>query len=131
MNIIDSSGWIEIFTGGPQGDRFARIARIERDLVVPALVVAEVVQHVHTHLGDGPAMDALAALARGIQLPFTAAMAGAAARAAEEYGLSFRNSLVYAQARHCAADLWTMEPAFEPLPGVRYVPRPPANRLIH
>jgi toxin FitB len=131
MNIIDSSGWIEIFTGGPQGDRFARIARIERDLVVPALVVAEVVQHVHAHLGDGPAMDALAALARGIQLPFTAAMAGAAARAAAERGLSFRNSLVYAQARHCGAELWTLESALEHLPGVRCLSRALPERSLH
>ena len=131
MNVLDTSAWLEILTGGPRADRFLAVARIDCCLLVPSLIVAEVVHHVHVHLGDGPAIDALAALSRGASVPFTASMAGATARAAEEFGLSFRNSLIYAQARHCAADLWTMEPAFEPLPGVRYVPRPAPDRPIH
>jgi len=131
MNVLDTSAWLEILTGGPRADRFLGVARLKPSLLVPSLIVAEVVHHVHVHLGDSAAIDALAALSHGTPVPFTASMAGATARAAEEYGLSFRNSLIYAQARHCAADLWTMEPAFEPLPGVRYVPRPSRERLIH
>jgi len=131
MNVLDTSAWLEILAGGPRADRFLGVARIHGYLLVPSLIVAEVVHHVHAHLGDSAAIDALAALSRGTPVPFTASMAGAAARAAEEFGLSFRHSLIYAQARHCGADLWTMEPAFEPLPGVRYVPRPPPDRPIH
>jgi predicted nucleic acid-binding protein len=131
MNLIDTSGWIEILTDGPQADIFVRIARSEPQLLVPALVAAEVAHHVQLHLGEQAALDALAAVSRGTPAPFTVALAGMAARVADEFGLSFRQSLIYAHARQATADLWTMDPAFENLPRVRYLPPRPRGRSIH
>jgi toxin FitB len=40
--VVDSSGWIELFTNGPLADRFLALLDVEEKLVVPAISILEV-----------------------------------------------------------------------------------------
>ena len=40
--VVDSSGWIEVFTGGRQAEHFLALIADERSLVVPAITIFEV-----------------------------------------------------------------------------------------
>jgi uncharacterized protein with PIN domain len=42
LHVVDSSGWIEVFTNGPQADRFLEVLDDETSLIVPAITVFEV-----------------------------------------------------------------------------------------
>ncbi len=37
--VVDSSGWIEVFTNGPLADRFLAMIEAEASLVVPAISI--------------------------------------------------------------------------------------------
>jgi hypothetical protein len=40
--VVDSSGWIEVFTNGAQAEHFLALMADERALVVPAITIFEV-----------------------------------------------------------------------------------------
>ena len=42
LQVVDSSGWIEVLTNGPQADRFLEVIDDETSLIVPAITVFEV-----------------------------------------------------------------------------------------
>ena len=42
LQVVDSSGWIEVFTNGPQADRFLEVLDDETTLIVPAITIFEV-----------------------------------------------------------------------------------------
>ena len=37
MNVVDSSGWLEFFAGGPNADFFAPVLQAVDELVVPSV----------------------------------------------------------------------------------------------
>ena len=39
---MDSSGWIEVFTNGPQSERFLEVLQDESSLIVPSITIFEV-----------------------------------------------------------------------------------------
>ena len=39
LQVVDSSGWIEVFNNGPQADRFLEVLDDETSLIVPAITV--------------------------------------------------------------------------------------------
>ena len=41
LQVVDSSGWIEVFTNVPQADRFLEVLIDEKSLIVPAITVFE------------------------------------------------------------------------------------------
>ena len=46
MNVVDSSGWIEFFVGGPNAGFFETPLGAEDELLVPSVVVLEVYRYV-------------------------------------------------------------------------------------
>jgi len=44
--VVDSSGWIELFTNGPHADRFLAFLEAEASLIVPAISILEVFKRV-------------------------------------------------------------------------------------
>ena len=39
MNIVDSSGWLEYFSGGPNADQFAAPFQDPSSLIVPVITI--------------------------------------------------------------------------------------------
>ncbi len=62
--VVDSSGWIEVFTGGGQAEHFLCLVADERSLVVPAITIVEVFKWVLREHGEAQAIQAAAAPSR-------------------------------------------------------------------
>jgi hypothetical protein len=62
--VVDSSGWIEVFTDGPLASRFVAVLDSEATLVVPAISILEVFRWVLREHSEAQAIQAVAAMQR-------------------------------------------------------------------
>ena len=121
MNVVDSSGWLEYFAGGPNADFFAPAVEAVDELVVPAVSLYEVFKRVLQQRGEGDALQAIALMQQGSLVELTSPIALDAARTSAELGLPMADSIILATARAHEATLWTQDSHFEGIEGVRYI----------
>jgi predicted nucleic acid-binding protein len=121
MNVVDSSGWLEYFGGGPNADFFATPLSDAAGLLVPVISVYEVFKRVLVDRGEGAAVQAVALMQQAEVVEFNVPSALAAARLSVEAKLPMADAIIYSAARSRSAALWTQDAHFEGLPGVRYV----------
>lgn len=118
--VLDSSCWLEFFADSDRADLFAAAIENTAALVVPVMTVYEVTKKLAREAGEEVAAAALSLMQRGqviaVDLPL-------AVRAAAN-GLPLADSLIYATAQACNADLWTQDSHFEGLAGVRVFAKP-------
>jgi len=125
MTLVDSCGWLAYFKGGSQGAAFAPYIT-SGDHLVPTIVLYEVYRVLKRDAGGAQA-DAGAALLRGHRLvDLDHGLALAAAEVGLEHRLATADAIVYATARLFDATLVTGDDHFAGLPGVEYIPAPPA-----
>jgi predicted nucleic acid-binding protein len=120
MNVVDSCGWLEYLSDGPNAQFFAEAIEDVDDLVVPSLSLFEVFKRVLQQRGEGDALQAVALMQQGRVVDLTSSVALAAARTSVESGLPMADSVMLATARACDATLWTQDADFEAIAGVRY-----------
>ena len=121
MNVVDSSGWLEYFAGGPNADFFAAAVEAIDDLVVPTVSLYEVFKRVLQQRGESDALQAIALMQQGSVVELTSPIALDAARTSAELGLPMADSIILVTARACQATLWTQDSDFEGIEGVSYV----------
>ena len=121
MNVVDSSGWLEYFAGGPNADFFAAAVEAVDELVVPTVSLYEVFKRVLQQRGEGDALQAVALMQQGSVVELTAPIALDAARMSSELGLPMADSMILATARAYQATLWTQDSDFEDIAGVRFI----------
>ena len=63
--VVDSSGWIEYFTEGPNCDHFADAILDAENLYVPTIVLLEVYRWVHREESESAAIDIHQAITTG------------------------------------------------------------------
>lgn len=124
MNLVDSSGWLEYFTEGPNAAAFARPIHATARLVVPSISLFEVFKRVMTQRGEDLALEAVALMRQGKVVPLDDALALEAARLSVDHHLPMADSIILATARAHGATLWTQDADFKDLPDVRYLPKP-------
>ena len=122
-NLVDSSGWIEYFTDGPNADVFAEPLADTNRLIVPTICMYEVFRVVLRQRGEPDALRAAALMGSGREVALTSALALEAARLAHENALAMADGVILATARLEQATLWTQDGDFEGLPQVRYFPK--------
>ncbi len=120
MNVVDSSAWIEYFTGGSNARYFERAILSGDELVLPTIVLLEVYRHVRRHKDRDAALKAVAAMKAGAIQDLDESLALLAAEIGVERRLPLADSVVLATARLHRATLWTQDADFEGLPGVKY-----------
>ncbi|MBN1424766.1 type II toxin-antitoxin system VapC family toxin [Candidatus Fermentibacteria bacterium] len=121
MNVVDTSGWIEYFGEGPNAAFFAPIVENTDELVVPVVILAEVFKRVLQSHGDGAALKAIAAMQRGQVVNLDSTTAMSAAHLSLRHQIPLIDSIVLAAARAEGATLWTQDPHFEGILGVRFL----------
>jgi predicted nucleic acid-binding protein len=122
VNVVDSSGWLEYFAGGPNADFFASAVESIDELAVPTVSVYEVFKRVLQQRGEDDALQVAAAMQQGTVVELTTPIALEAARASAALGLPMADAIILASARSCGATLWTQDAHFAAMEGVRYVP---------
>ena len=123
MNVVDSSGWLEYFAGGPRAALFAGPLLQLPELVVPSITITEVFKRILQQRDERAALQAAAQMTQGRVVGLDAGLAMTAAKLGHELKLPLADSIVLATARAYRALLWTQDADFARLAGVRYVPK--------
>ena len=124
MNVVDSSGWIEYLSGGPNAGFFRKPIEDEEALLVPTLSLFEVYRHLVRHVGRDEALNIVAAMRQGRIVDLDDRLALDAAELSVTTRLALADSIMLATARAHGAVFWTQDAAFEGLEGVRLRAKP-------
>ena len=120
MNVVDSSGWLEYFSGSSLASKYTRYLEKPAELLVPSLVLYEVYRWIKRHTGEEEALKYVAKMNEGKVIPLDDTLALFAADLALEHRLALADSVVYATALNYNAKLITSDSDFKHLPHVTY-----------
>ena len=123
MNVVDSSGWIEFFVGGPNAGFFETPLNAAEELLVPSLTVLEVYRYVLRKEGREKALSVAATMRQGRIIDLDAGLAIEAAELGASHGLPLADSVIYASALTHEATLWTQDTDFDGLDHVEFRPK--------
>jgi predicted nucleic acid-binding protein len=123
MNIVDSSGWLEYFSGGPNADRFLPPLNEPSSLIVPTITIYEVFKVVLREAGENEALQSIAAMQKGSVVDLTTSMAMNASKLSVKYNLPMVDSIIFATAKAYDCIIWTQDSDFEKLKRVRFFPK--------
>ena len=118
-NVVDSSGWLEYFTGSDRASLFAPAIEDTENLFVPVISIYEVFKKVLRVRGEDDALQVASMMQVGRVIDLDSALALEAAR----HHLPLADSLIYASAMRHEATLWTQDEHFKDFPQVRFFPR--------
>jgi predicted nucleic acid-binding protein len=121
MNLVDSCGWLEYLSGGPNAGYFGRILADTEKLIVPTIVIFEVTRRLLQQGREDVAERATAVMDRTNVVELDLATAIVAARLSSQLGLSMADSIILATAQACDATIWTQDAHFKDVAGVKYV----------
>ncbi len=105
--LLDSSGWIEFFTGGPLADRYATYLTSRHDIITPTIVLYEVYKKIKRERGEETAILFSGRLHATQVVQLTESIAYLAADMSLRYGLAMADAIVYATARDQSAEVVT------------------------
>ena len=128
MNIVDSSGWLEYFSGGPNSANFSLPLKDASSLIVPVITIYEVFKVVLREAGEDEALQSVAAMQKGKIIELTLNLSMSAAKISMQYNLPMADSIIFATAKKHQCDIWTQDAHFENLPRVKYFPKIPASQ---
>ena len=120
MNLVDTSGWIEYFFGGPNAAYFAPAIEATDDLIVPVICLYEVFKKVNAVGTEAQALQAVSQMKQGRVVDITEDIALSAALISLRRKLPMADSLIFATAQAQSAVLWTQDDHFQGLPDVKY-----------
>lgn len=123
MNVVDSSGWLEYFSGGRNASRFSAPLKDLDSLAVPAISIYEVFKVILREAGEEAALQAASAMQRGHLVDLTAQRAMSAAALSLQHSLPMADSIILAATREHEATLWTQDEDFKGLDKVNYFPK--------
>jgi len=121
VRLIDSSGWLEVFRGGPHADRLARLLADPTEILTPTIVLYEVYKVLKRDASEEDALQAVAQMLRTNVVPLNETLALEAADTSLEHSLAMADAIVYATARSRGAELVTTDADLEGLPGVVFL----------
>ncbi|MCD4751346.1 MAG: type II toxin-antitoxin system VapC family toxin [Thermoanaerobaculales bacterium] len=123
MNIVDSSGWLEYFSGGPNSEHFASPLQDPESLIVPVITIYEVFKVVLRESGENEALQAVVAMQKGTVIDLSTSIAMRASKLSLQFSLPMADSIILATAQAHECSIWTQDSDFENLPGVRFFPK--------
>jgi predicted nucleic acid-binding protein len=119
--LLDSSGWIEFFTGGPLAEKYAPYLTSRHQLITPTIVLYEVYKKIKRERGEETALLFAGRLSATQVVQLTESIALLAADVSLKHGLAMADAIVYATARDQEAEVVTGDADLKDLPGVVYV----------
>ena len=125
MNVVDSSGWVEYFTKGPNAKFFIPPVQDLENLLVPSICIYEVFKRLALDMGEESALQAVGIMAYGRITGLDRKIAIDAAQLSLELKLAMADSIILATAREQDATLWTQDAHFKGMDGVKYVEKKP------
>ena len=121
MNVVDSSGWVEYFTKGPNAKLFIPPVQDLENLLIPSICIYEVFKRLALDMGEENALQAVGIMSYGRVIELDRKIAIDAAQLSLELKLAMADSIILATAREYDATLWTQDAHFKGMPGVKYI----------
>jgi len=121
MNVVDSSGWVEYLSKGPNARNFTPAIQDTQNLLVPTICLYEVFKKVLSQFDEETALQALSVMTLGQVVELDRDLAIDAALVSTEMKLAMADSIILATARASDANLWTQDRHFKDIPGVKYI----------
>lgn len=121
MNVVDSCGWLEYFSDGPNAGFFAPAIENTAKLLVPTLTLFEVFNRILQQRTEADALRAIALIRQGQLIDLSDVVALGAARLSFDLKLPLADSIILFSARMHDAKLWTQDAHFEGISGVSFV----------
>lgn len=120
--LVDSCGWLEFFTDGPNADLWEKELSGSPDaLIVPTIVMHEVYKFLKRVGGEEAALLAMGRMSTCRVVDLDATLALESADLALSRKLATADAIVYATALSVGAELVTSDSHFKNLPSVRFV----------
>ena len=119
--VLDSSGWIEFFTGGPLAERYAAYLTPRYQLITPPIILYEVYKKIKRERGEETALLFAGRLNATQVVHLTESIALLAADVSLQHGLAMADAIVYATAKDQEAEVVTGDADLKDLPRVVYV----------
>ncbi len=124
MNVVDSCGWLEYFTDGPNADIFAEPILKTSTLIVPTLSMYEVFKVALRERGEDAALQAIAIMKQGKEIELNSNLAIQAAKTSFDLKIPMADAIILTTARYYQALLWTQDDDFAGINGVKYFQKP-------
>ena len=100
--LLDSSGWIEFFVGGPLAERYATYLTPRYQIITPTVVLYEVYKKIKRERGEETALLVTARLNATHVVHLSESIAYLAADLSLRHGLAMADAIVYATASRSA-----------------------------
>jgi predicted nucleic acid-binding protein len=120
MNLVDSSGWLEYFAGGPLAGKFSAPLKDTVNLVVPTICMYEVFNVVLRERNEDAALQAIALMNQGNIVELSTDIAIHAAKISHSNKIPMADSIILGTAMIHDAIVWTKDDDFNGLRGVKY-----------
>jgi toxin FitB len=120
MNLVDTSGWVEFFFGGPNAAYFVDPIEEVETLLIPTVCLYEVFKKVNQVADEAKALQTIAQMKQGRIVALDETVALKAALTSLKHKLPMADSIIYATALVYGATIWTQDDHFKGFPRVNY-----------
>jgi predicted nucleic acid-binding protein len=120
MNVIDSTLWLEYFSGTEAGNTVSEIIENVDALIVPTITLYEVFKKLLLETTEDDALCAIAHMKQGNVIGLNDELALSAARISKDYKIPMADSIIYATTIQFNCILWTQDKHFIDLNAVNY-----------
>jgi len=120
MIIIDSSCWVEYFSGTEISKKFINFIHNTIDILIPTIILNEVFKKLIYSVPEKEALFAIAQMEESKIIDLSRDLALEAARYSKLYKLPLADSIIYATAMKYNSEIYTLDKHFEGLPNVKY-----------
>ncbi len=98
MFLVDSSGWIEFFTGGPLVKEYSKYLKDITKVVTPTIVLYEVYKKIKRELTEEDALSAVSLINKTSVIQLSESITLLSADLSLKYSLPMADAIVYATA---------------------------------
>lgn len=123
MNIIDSSLWLEYFSGTLKNSLIVDMIEDSASQYVPSICIYEVYKRMLIDKDEIVALSSTSFMQKAVVVSITPEIAILAAKLGKEHKLPMADSIIYATAKIYNAEIYTQDKHFENLERVFYVTR--------
>ena len=120
MNVVDSCGWLEYFSDGPNAENFAKPIQETSSLIVPTLSMYEVFKVALREKGEDAALQVVAIMKQGQEVDLSSNLAIQAAKISFDLKMPMADAIILTTARIYQATVWTQDDDFAGINGVKY-----------
>ncbi len=124
MNVVDSCGWLEYFSDGPNAGKFAEPIQETSSLIVPTLSMYEVFKVALREKGEDAALQVVAIMKQGQEVELNSNIAIQAAKVSFDLKIPMADAIILTTARLYQATVWTQDNDFAGISGVKYFTKP-------